>query len=426
MTIVIMLVVLLVMVGLGIPIAYSLGISGSLYFLIFHPELLALIPERLFSGFNSPLLLALPLFTLMSLLMNEANLTSRLINLLMMFVGRVRGALGVVNVIVSMVFGGISGSSVSDTASVGSILIPEMKRKGYSPEFAVGVTVASSTMGMVIPPSIPMLIFCAISSQSVGKAFLGGMLPGILVGLFMCVITILLAKKQNVPLERVKLTKEITSKTLKDGVLALVMPVLVLGAILAGITTATEAAGIGALYALLVGIFIFKTLKPANIFKVFKATVKVSASVMVVIAFSNMFTWILTLEALPAKVVNLVTSLNLPAAGVMVAIMIIILIAGMFLDVAPVIMLMTPMFLPAVVAVGAHPIQLGVLLIVGTAVGLATPPVGMCLNVASSIANMRITHVFKSAIPFLVANLIVLLLVCLIPGISLWIPNLFQ
>ena len=244
--------ILLVLVVIGIPIGYSLGVSGSLYFLIYQPELLALVPERLFSGFNAPLLLALPLFTFMGLLMNEANLTRRLINLLMLVVGRIRGALGLVNVLVSMVFGGISGSSVSDTASVGSILIPEMQEKGYSCEFACGVTVASSTMGMVIPPSIPMLLFASISSQSVGRLFMGGLIPGILVGLLMCIITFIKAKRENIPIIKVKLTKKYAVKTLKDGILALIMPVIVIGAIIFGITTATEAAAIGGLYALIV------------------------------------------------------------------------------------------------------------------------------------------------------------------------------
>ena len=418
------LVILLVLVVIGIPIGYSLGISGSLYFLIYQPGLLALVPERLFSGFNAPLLLALPLFTFMGLLMNEANLTRRLINLLMLIVGRIRGALGLVNVLVSMVFGGISGSSVSDTASVGSILIPEMQSKGYSCEFACGVTVASSTMGMVIPPSIPMLLYACISSQSVGKLFMGGLIPGVMVGLFMCIITFIKAKKENIPIVKVKLTKKYAVKTLKDGILALIMPLIVIGAIIFGITTATEAAAIGGLYALVVGVFVYKSLTFKSIVKILKQTIKLSAAVMIVVAFSKMFTWILTLEAVPQAMLTLVSKMNLSATGLMLCISVIILFVGMFLDVSPAIMLLTPVFLPAAMSVGVSPIQFGVLLIVGTAIGLATPPVGMCLNVASGISKRSIFGIFKSAAPFLLANVGVMLLVSLVPGVSTWLSGL--
>ena len=423
---IVLLIALLVLVALGVPIGFSLGISGSLYFVLYHPELLSLVPERLFSGFNAPLLLALPLFTFMGLLMNEANLTRRLINFLLLFVGKIRGALGIVNVLVSMVFGGISGSSVSDTASVGAILIPEMKEKGYSAEFACGVTVASSTMGMVIPPSIPMLLYACIASESVGKLFIGGLIPGVLVGVLMCGITFYKAHKEKIPLYEVNFSKEYIWSTVKDGILAILMPFIVIGAIIFGITTATEAAAIGAMYALLVGLFVYKSLKLKAIFRILKETIRLSATVMLVVAFSNMFTWILTLEAVPQNLLALVTDLHLSGAGLLVAIGGILLFVGMFLDVSPSIMLITPVFLPAALALGVSPIQLGVLIIVGTAIGLVTPPVGMCLNVASGIAKKSIVDIFKSAMPFLIANLCVLLIVALVPGVSMWLVGFMK
>lgn len=415
---------LIFLVILTIPIGYALGISGSFYFLVYHPELLTVVPERFFSGMNAPLLLALPLFILMGLIMNEANLTRKLIDVIMLLVGRIRGALGVVNVLVSMLFGGISGSSISDTASIGAILIPEMREKGYSSEFACGVTVASSTMGMIIPPSIPMLIYAAISSQSVGKLFLGGLIPGILVGVFMCSITVFMAKREDIPLVKVNFSHDYIFATIKDSILALILPLVVIGSIVLGIVTATEAAAVGALYALLVGLFVFRTLKLKAIFRIFKKTVRLSASVMIVVAFSNMYTWILTLESVPQKLLILVNSLNMSSTSFLLSVSVIILFIGMFLDVSPSIMLLTPVFLPAAIAVGIDPIQFGVLLIVGTAVGLTTPPVGMCLNVASTISKKSVISIFKASIPFLLANLIVLTLISIIPGISLWFSNL--
>ncbi|WP_320129132.1 TRAP transporter large permease [uncultured Sphaerochaeta sp.] len=415
---------LLLLITLGLPIGYALGVSGGLYFIAYHPELIIIIPERLFSGMNAPLLLSLPLFILMGLFMNEGNLTQRLINMLMMFVGKIRGSLGLVNVLVSMVFGGISGSSVSDTASVGAILIPEMEKKGYSQEFACGVTVASSTMGMIIPPSIPMLMYATISSESVGRLFLGGLVPGVMIGIFMLVITFLIARKENIPIEKVSCDPAFIRKTLKDGFFAIIMPLFVVGSIVFGVATATEAAGLGALYALVVGLFIFKSLKLKRIPALLVETIKLSASVMIVIAFSNMFTWILSLEHVPLRMAMFITSINLPPVIVLLVIDVIILFVGMFLDVSPAIMLLTPVFLPAVSALGVSPVQFGVLLIAGLAIGLDTPPVGMCLNVASTIAKVDILHIFKSAIPFLLANVATLLLVTIFPAISNWLPNL--
>lgn len=423
MIILLLLVILLVLVALGVPIGFALGIAGSVYFLLGDPTLLMMLPERLFGGMNSSALMALPLFTMMGLFMNEAHLTTRMINTLNLLVGKIRGALGITNVLVSMVFGGISGSSVSDTASVGNVLIPEMQRKGYSREFSTGITVASSTMGMVIPPSVPMLIYASISNDSVGKLFMGGLLPGILVGVFQCIITYIYAKREKVPLETVELTPEYVKKTLKEGVFAIIMPIFVIGLIVTGVVTATEAAAIGALYALLVGVFIYRSLSLKAIFRILRETVRLTTSVMIVIAFSNMFTWIMTLEGLPEKISVLVAAMNLNSVTFLLLLTVIILIAGMFLDVSPVILLLTPVFLPAALSCGVSSITFGVLMIVGTALGLVTPPVGMCLNVASTISELRITTIFKSAIPFLLGNLIVLLMICTMPFISQWLPS---
>lgn len=422
---IVLIAVLLALAFLGVPIGYALGAAGLSYFLVYHPELLVLLPERLFSGMNSSLLIALPLFMMMGLFMNEGNLTRRMIDLLMMLIGRVRGALGLVNVLVSMVFGGISGSSVSDTASVGAILIPEMERKGYSVEFACGCTVASSTMGMIIPPSIPMLLYASLASESVGKLFMGGLIPGVAIGIIQCLLTYRYAKRANVPIEKVEYRKEYVKTVLKEGILAIIMPLVVIGFIVGGICTATEAAGIGALYALVVGKFVYHSLDGRKVWKIAKETVRTSATIMIIIAFSCMFTWILTLEGVTAQILALFAGLHLSQVVVMLLCGLIILLAGCFLDVSPVIMLFTPVLLPVVTMAGGSAIQLGALMIVGTAIGLVTPPVGMCLNVASTIAKRNILFIFRSALPFLLANLIVMLLISVFPFFSEWLPGLF-
>lgn len=411
---------------LGIPIAYSLGLSGSLYFLINRPELISILPQRVFSGMNSYLMIALPLFIFMGLLMNTGGLTARLIDFSMMFVGRLRGGLGLVNVLASMIFGGISGSSVSDTASVGAVLIPEMEKKGYTPQFASGITVASSTMGMIIPPSIPMVIYAFVAEESVGKLFLGGVIPGIMIGIFMMGITLGISMWRKYPVEEMRLTYREMLRRTRRGAPALFMPVFVVGAVVIGLATATEAAGLGALYAFVIGFFLYRGLSLRVIPSLLKDAILTSANVMVIIAFSTLYIWILALERIPEAVAAFIAGLDLPLFLILLVIDAIILFMGTFIDVSPAILLLTPVFLPALNAMGMSSIQFGAILITGLAVGLVTPPVGMCLNVASAITKLEIGTIFRAASPFLVANVITLVIVTLIPAASTWLPSILM
>ena len=411
---------------LGIPIGYSLGLSGFLYFVIYHPELLPILPQRLYSGMDSYAMVALPLFVLMGLLMNEGGITKRLIDFSLVFVGRLRGGLGAVNVLASMIFGGISGSSVSDTASIGAVLIPEMKRKGYTPQFASGITVASSTMGMIIPPSVPMVIYAFVAEASVGKLFLAGVFPGIMIGFLMLGITLVISVWRKYPKEEVALTRREVVIRIERAILALIMPIFVVGAVVTGIATATESAGIGALYAFLVGYFIFRGLKLKTIPRLLETSVLTSAQVMIIIALSKLYIWILVIEHIPQAVAGFVSGLELPVFVILLVICAIILITGTFVDVSPAILLLTPVFLPAVTSLGVSPIQFGVILITGLAIGLVTPPVGMCLNVASAISKLGIGTIFRAAVPFSLANVITLILIALIPPISMWLPSVLM
>ena len=240
----ILLVVLLILIGAGVPIAYSLGLSAAVFFLFADPQLLEVLPQRLFSGMNSYALIALPFFILMGLLMNASGITNRLIEFSTLFVGRLRGGLGLVNVLASMLFGGISGSSASDTASIGSVLIPEMKARGYPARFAAGITVASSTMGMIIPPSIPMVLYGVVAQQSIGKLFLGGGVPGVLVGVLQVAIALGIARRRNYPRENASPSlRQALGRTLRS-LPVLLMPVIVVGAVVFGVATATESAAL--------------------------------------------------------------------------------------------------------------------------------------------------------------------------------------
>ena len=422
---IILLTSLAVFLALGVPIAYSLGLSGFLYFVFEHPELVSILAPRFLAGMDSYAMIALPLFVLMGLLMNAGGITSRLINFSLLFVGRFRGGLGAVNVFASMIFGGISGSSVSDTASVGAVLIPEMQKKGYTPEFASGITVASSTMGMIIPPSVPMIIYALVSEESVGKLFLGSLIPGVMIGLLMLGITLTVSYAKKYPREEILLTGKEKLDTAKQSILAIIMPVFVVGAVVFGIATPTESAGLGVLYALIIGAFVIRELKFKAIPPLMRDSILTSANVMVIIALSKLYIWILALERVPQTVALFISGLDLPAFVILLFIDLIILITGTFVDVSPAILLLTPVFLPAMGVLGISRIQFGVILISGLAVGLVTPPVGMCLNVASAISKLGIGTIFRAAMPFLLANIITLILITYIPQLSIWLPELF-
>jgi tripartite ATP-independent transporter DctM subunit len=409
---------------LGFPIAFSVGLSAVIYFILFNPGLIGVIPQKIYAGFNSYSMMALPLYILMGTLMNSSGLTRRLINFSLLIVGRFRGGLAMVNVLVSMLFGGISGSSASDTASIGSVLIPEMEHRGYSRGFSSGVTVASSTMGMIIPPSIPMVLYSFLSDESVGKLFLAGLIPGVMIGVFQLIISMVISNMKNYPREEVQRDLKEKLTIIKDSSLALLMPLIVVGSVVGGIATATESAAIGVLYVLIVGSTVYKSISFEKIVKDLKYTITMTAKIMVIIGMSNIYIWILGVERVPEAVVGVVVALNLSPIALMLAIAVILLIIGTFMEVTPSILLLAPVLLPAVIAVGIEPIQLGVILVCGLGIGAVTPPVGMCINVCTALTDLGMGEIFKYALPFLFANLLTLLLAILIPAVSLWVPSM--
>ena len=418
-----LLISLLVFLAIGIPIAFSLGLSATLYFLIFNKELLSVLPQMLFAGMDSYTLIALPLFILMGQLMNESKITARLIDFCLLFVGKIRGGLGLVNVTSSMLFGGISGSSVSDTASIGSVLIPEMEKRGYPKEYAAGLTVASSTMGMIIPPSIPMVLYAVTAQESVGRLFLGGLFPGLLVGLLQLFITIWVSNKNSYPRESKNFSIQTILKKIIENSYILLMPFFVVGSVIFGVATATESAALGVFYALMIGVFLIKSLKLSNIYKALKDSVLTSAKIMIIIAFSKLFIWILAYERIPDQISETISTFGLSPTSMLLLFAIIILMSGTFIDVSPAILLFTPVFLPSVVSIGISPILFGVILVIGLAVGACTPPVGNCLNVCAIITGLSIEKIFKSAAPFLIANVITLIIIIRFPNLVMWLPN---
>ncbi|WP_320129204.1 TRAP transporter large permease [uncultured Sphaerochaeta sp.] len=424
MSLTIMFLVLLVLLLLGVPIAYAIGSSGIVYMLLTEPSFLMSFPQRILSGTNNFIIIAMPLFMLTGELMNHCGLTRRLINFALLLVRPFHGGLAEVNIVASMIFGGITGSSVADTSALGSILIPDMIKKGYPRGFAAGVTVASSTMGMIIPPSIPMLMYSMVSGASVGKLFLAGVIPGILVGGSQFIYTFLISKKKHYPQEEGSLPIRETLKIAKDGTLAIFMPILIIVSVSFGIATASESAGIALLYSVLLGFFVYKELKCKAIIKSLKKTAVMTASIMIIGGFTMVFTWALAIEQVPNTIAAFLLASNIPFWVVLILFDILILFLGTFLDVVPCILLIAPILLPVMRQLGMDELQFGMILIVGLAIGLVTPPVGMCLNVGAKISGLSIIEVFKEAVPFLFCNLLILLLVSFIPGISLFLPSL--
>ena len=422
----ILLLSLLVFLFLGVPIAYSLGLSALCYFVVHEPGLMVVMPQRLMAGMDSYALIALPLFIFMGQLMNASGITRRLIDYCMLLVGRFRGGLGLVNVSSSMLFGGISGSSTSDTASIGSILIPEMKRRGYPEDFAAGLTVASSTMGMIIPPSIPMVLFAVTAQVSVGKLFMAGVIPGLMVGVFQVVFTLWISARKNYPKEDTEF--ELRKLLVETGRSAyiLLLPVFVVGAVVFGVATATESAGLGVFYAIVIGCFLTRQLTRAEFIKALRQSILTSAKIMIIIAFSKLFIWILSYERLPDGLAEIVKGFDLSLFWLMMLMIVIILLAGTFIDVSPAILLLTPIFLPMVIAAGGSPILFGVVLVVGLAVGACTPPVGNCLNVCSVISGLGIGTIFRGALPFLAANVLTLVMIVFFPSLVLWLPSILM
>ena len=421
-----LLISLVILLVLGIPIAYAVGISSLVYFASYHPELMQILPQRMFAGFHSYTLIALPLFILMGFLMNEAGITARLIDFCMIFIGRFRGGLGLVNVGASMIFGGISGSSTSDTASIGSILIPEMERRGYARRFAAGITVASSTMGMIIPPSIPVVLYAIVAEESVGQLFLGGMIPGIMIGLFQIGVASFLAHRLGYPKEALRLSVgDIAKKTISSSYV-LLMPVLIVGIVVFGVATPTESSALAVLYAASIGFALTRKLKLPAFWGCVRKTVLISSKIMIIIALSQLYIYVLALERLPEALTAFMTSLELGPTMFMMLFAVIVLLFGTFIDVSPAILLLTPVFLPTAVDIGISPVHFGIVLVCGLAVGACTPPVGNCLNVCSAISRMGIGPIFIGALPFLAANVLTMVLCVLFPQLVLWLPSVFM
>ncbi|TXG39276.1 TRAP transporter large permease [Seonamhaeicola maritimus] len=406
------------------PIAFSLGLSCLMY-LLFAGIPLIVVPMKMYSGIDVFVLLSVPGFILAGNLMNQGGLTAKIIAFCNHLTGHIRGGLALANIGASMLFAGISGTAISDTASIGSVMIPAMKKEGYDAEFSCAITASSSTVGPIIPPSVPMIIAATLSGLSVGRLFLAGAIPGFLLGFGLMGVTYFIAKKKKYP----KHPKSSFRKILfafKDTFWSLLMTFIILFGIIGGVFTPTEASIIAVVYALIIGAFIYKKLNFKNVQVIVLDSMKTSASLMVLIGFANLFGWILITEQLPQLVSAEILDFSNNKYVVLLLINILLIFVGTFMETIAALLILFPILLKVAMAVDVDPIHFAVIALLNLMIGLTTPPLGVCLFVSSSIGKVSIGKVSKAGLPFLITSLVVLTIVTLVPEISLYLPKLFM
>ncbi len=414
----------IILIFLGVPVAFSLGLSSLLY-LVINDIPLTIIPQRMFGGLNSFVLLCIPGFILAGNLMNAGGITDRIIQFANNCFGHIRGGLGLANVGSSMGFAGISGTALADTASIGAVMIPAMKKEGYGAGFSAAVTASSSTVGPIIPPSLPMIIVGTLASISIGDLFLAGAVPGILLGLGLMIPTYLISVKRNYPKGQRKSLKEIWHSFL-GAFWALFMTVIILFGILGGFFTPTEASIIAVIYALVVGIAVYKELPLKKIPDIMLSSMTSTASIMLLVGFANLFGWIMVSEQIPQLVASTILGISENPIIVILLINLLLLFVGTFMETIAALVILFPVLLPVAMQVGMDPIQFGVMMVLNLVIGLTTPPVGVCLFVASQIGKVSIGRSTRELLPFLGVSLVVLMIVAFVPQVSLFLPSLFE
>lgn len=419
---VLLVLVFIVCIAIGVPICYGLGLVSFLGICSLPAIPNTVVFTKMFNGLNSFTLLAVPLFILAANLMNEGEITEKLIDCCNALVGHFRGGLAYSNILVSMIFAGISGSSQADTAGVGKIFIPAMEKQGYDKGTSVGVTAASSTLGSIIPPSITMVVYAGIANVSTGALFMTGILPGILLGLAMMAVVRFYSKRKSFPKsERVPIRAAL--KLLFRSMPALLTPIILIGGIVSGLFTPTESAAFACMYALLVGIFFYRTIRLQKLPGILVETMKMSSLSLFALATANALGELLSYYQLNVMVQNFFLGL---AGGRLIFLLVVVLFflfIGTFMDAVPAMILFVPIILPSAAALGISPIILGLIIVVTLALGLVTPPYGLCLLLASSISGIRIEDAFRGTLPYFLSSLAVLLLLILFPEIWLSIPS---
>ena len=419
-----MFIIFFILLFIGAPIAYALGIS-SLFYLMTSDTPLIFLAQKMYAGIDSFTLLCIPGFMLSGALMNTGGITKRIYRFCNSLVGHIRGSLAMINVLDSMFFAGISGTAIADVCSLGSMIIPAMVEEGYEDDFSVALTASTSVMGPIIPPSVPMVIAGSAVTIYVGKMFAGGIVPGLMLGISFMIVTYYIANKHNYPKHRKYSLKEILAIT-KDTIWALLMPVILMVGISGGFFTPTEAAIVTVLYSLVVGVGIYRELNIKRIISVTAENMHNAASILILIGLANVFGAILTNERIPQMIAQSILMISDNYYVVILIINIILLITGMFMESLAAILILFPVLLPVATSVGMDPIHFGVMSVLNLMIGMVTPPVGMCLASAAQIGKVPLKRAILANMPFLIAMLIVLTLVSYVPFTVTFLPSLLD
>ena len=413
------------LVLIRIPVAFALGIATIPVVLLELRLTPFIVLDRMFQSYNSFILLAVPFFLLAANLMNSGKVTDRLIELARVLTGWMPGGLGHVNVAVSMLFAGISGSSTADAAGCGKILIPAMQREGYDTRFAVAITACSSVMGVIIPPSILMVVWGGVMQVSVGALFLGGAVPGFMIGFALMATVYGYAKVRNYPIAGRPTLAEFWS-AFRGAALAMLTPVFVIGGIVGGLVTPTESAIIAAAYSLILGMFVYRTVRLPDLGHILYDTARFAAISLFAIGTASAFGWMLSFYNVPRLIVGTMTALEFGPFGTAIVIAVLFLIFGLFIDAIPTIIILGTVLMPVAQSAGIDPIVFAIIGIVSLAFGLVTPPYGLCLLISAAIGGLNVVQVMRDVVIILLPMLLILLLIIIFPEITLWLPKLLM
>ncbi len=418
-------ILLLLFMLIGVPVGFSLGLSSTLTILFFADDSMASLAGKIFTSMEHYTLMAIPFFILASAFLTTGGAARRLVDFAVDSVGWIRGGLAMASVLACMMFAAVSGSSPATVVAIGSIVIAGMVREGYSQSFAAGVISTAGTMGILIPPSIVMVVYAAATDVSVGRMFLGGVIPGILIGIMMMITIYFVAQKKNFPSAPFKgINHLIRSALSAAGGLFLI--VIIMGGIYGGIFTPTEAAAVAAVYAFFIAVFSYRDINLRQVPKVLVDAGKTSVMLMFIIANAMLFAFVLTSERIPHEIAQWIVSIGLPVWGFLLIVNIMLLIAGNFMEPSGILLIMAPILFPIAIQLGIDPIHLGIIMVVNMEIGMITPPVGLNLFVTSGITGMSMIDVIKATYPWLLLLLSFLMIITYIPQVSIFLPNLLM
>lgn len=413
-----------VLLFLGAPVFVVLGLPSALY-LVIEGLPLELVPQRFFTGIDIFLLLAIPLFMLAGAVMNAGHLTDRLVEFSQAVIGKVRGGLAMVNVLTSMFFAGITGSAVADASAIGSMMIPMMSKQGYPKAFSVAVTAASSIIGPIIPPSIVFIMYGVLASTSIIDLFLAGIVPGILLGLSQMAVIQLMAKRRDFAAG----SPTSFSKIIHTGIRAIpamILPFIILGGILGGVFTPTEAGAVAVLYGVILAGLVYRKLNAPTVLRIGLDVGRNLGELLLIIGASNLLAWILAAEQVPQRIAEGMLFISTEPVVLLLLINLVLFIVGMFLDTFPALIILTPVLLPIAEGIGVDRLHLGVIMVLNLMVGTVTPPVGVCLFIACNIGKVEVEAAIKEILPFILASMFVVLLITFVPELATTVPRLFR